>query len=261
MKSCPTCNRTFPDDTLAFCLVDGAILSAPYDPEATQAFPFPHNTDRTKAAKTIPSTAPQPIFTPDTNQNQSSEKRSKKSSLIFGVLIILVLVTGLIIGLGWNSWFGKSSQEKESSAGTQNDNNTLTVTSTSAKPSATPTASPQSTPSPKTTPLEVRKIDITGNWTGTFANRDAYLFINSQSGNSFSGILKNSKGALIAISGRVNPDSRQISMQENRVVEEVKEGPDWILGTNSGSVSADGKGMSGSGKDKAGHSYSWTFTK
>jgi uncharacterized membrane protein HdeD (DUF308 family) len=32
MKSCPTCNRTYPDDTLAFCLMDGSVLSAPYDP-------------------------------------------------------------------------------------------------------------------------------------------------------------------------------------------------------------------------------------
>lgn len=37
MKSCPTCNRTFPD-TLSFCLVDGAILSAPFD---TQVDPPP----------------------------------------------------------------------------------------------------------------------------------------------------------------------------------------------------------------------------
>lgn len=34
MKSCPTCNRTYPDDTLAFCLMDGSVLSAPFDPEA-----------------------------------------------------------------------------------------------------------------------------------------------------------------------------------------------------------------------------------
>jgi hypothetical protein len=32
MKSCPTCNRTYPDDTLAFCLMDGSVLSAPFDP-------------------------------------------------------------------------------------------------------------------------------------------------------------------------------------------------------------------------------------
>ncbi len=34
MKGCPDCNRTF-EDTLTFCLVDGAILSAPFDTEAT----------------------------------------------------------------------------------------------------------------------------------------------------------------------------------------------------------------------------------
>jgi hypothetical protein len=38
MKSCPTCNRTF-DDTFTFCLVDGAILSAPYDSQATLIIP------------------------------------------------------------------------------------------------------------------------------------------------------------------------------------------------------------------------------
>ena len=33
MKRCPTCERTF-DDTLTFCLVDGSILSAPFDPHS-----------------------------------------------------------------------------------------------------------------------------------------------------------------------------------------------------------------------------------
>jgi hypothetical protein len=44
MKSCPTCNRTYPDDTLAFCLVDGAVLSAPYDPQETRRIPPPRTT-------------------------------------------------------------------------------------------------------------------------------------------------------------------------------------------------------------------------
>src|SRR5262245_53699762 len=30
MKSCPTCNRTFAD-SMSFCLVDGSILSAPFE--------------------------------------------------------------------------------------------------------------------------------------------------------------------------------------------------------------------------------------
>jgi len=44
MKSCPTCNRTF-EDTLTYCLVDGAILSAPFDPQATQRIPEARNTN------------------------------------------------------------------------------------------------------------------------------------------------------------------------------------------------------------------------
>ncbi|HEY0379222.1 MAG TPA: hypothetical protein VGC87_20060 [Pyrinomonadaceae bacterium] len=38
MKSCPACNRTF-EDTLTFCLVDGSILSAPFNPSATHEQP------------------------------------------------------------------------------------------------------------------------------------------------------------------------------------------------------------------------------
>jgi len=39
MKSCPTCNRTYPDDAQVFCLMDGAVLSAPYDASETRAAP------------------------------------------------------------------------------------------------------------------------------------------------------------------------------------------------------------------------------
>jgi hypothetical protein len=39
MKACPTCNRTYFDDTFTFCLSDGALLSAPYDPQATLILP------------------------------------------------------------------------------------------------------------------------------------------------------------------------------------------------------------------------------
>ena len=38
MKSCPECNRTF-EDTLTYCLIDGSILSAPFDPQATLIIP------------------------------------------------------------------------------------------------------------------------------------------------------------------------------------------------------------------------------
>jgi uncharacterized protein YegL len=51
MKSCPTCNRTF-EDTFTFCLVDGSILSPPYDPKATLVLPQSQN--RESAPTKIP---------------------------------------------------------------------------------------------------------------------------------------------------------------------------------------------------------------
>lgn len=261
MKSCPTCNRTYPDDTLAFCLVDGSVLSAPYDPEATQSFQFPQNTEPSRVDKTIPSTAPQPEFPANFKQNQTADKPRRKSGLIFGIIIIIVLAVGLAIGLSWNFLFGSGNSKAKQSASENQNNNVASKPSPTAPPSASATVTPQSTPSPKSTPSITNKIDVTGTWTGTFANRDAALFINSQSGDSFSGILKNSKKAIVSISGRLNFDTRQISIQENRVVEEATEGPAWVLGSESGSLSADGKKISGSGKDKAGHAYTWTFSK
>jgi len=35
MKICPTCKRTYNDETYTFCLEDGSLLSTSYDPEAT----------------------------------------------------------------------------------------------------------------------------------------------------------------------------------------------------------------------------------
>jgi len=44
MKSCPICNRTF-EDTFTFCLADGSLLNAPFDPHATLAIPEPRQTE------------------------------------------------------------------------------------------------------------------------------------------------------------------------------------------------------------------------
>ncbi len=43
MKTCPNCNRTF-EDTFTFCLADGSLLNAPFDPQATLTIPEPRQT-------------------------------------------------------------------------------------------------------------------------------------------------------------------------------------------------------------------------
>lgn len=47
MKTCPKCNRTYADESFSFCLDDGALLSASYDPEATLFIPTAIQTDST----------------------------------------------------------------------------------------------------------------------------------------------------------------------------------------------------------------------
>lgn len=57
MKSCPTCNRTYSDDGFTFCLNDGALLSAPYDPHATLILPS-RRTERSPAGENRPTSPP-----------------------------------------------------------------------------------------------------------------------------------------------------------------------------------------------------------
>jgi uncharacterized membrane protein YeaQ/YmgE (transglycosylase-associated protein family) len=73
MKTCPTCSRTF-DDSFTFCLIDGAILSAPFDSQATLVIPKARNTNppptellaSTAAAKdpNVPPTVASPLLQP-----------------------------------------------------------------------------------------------------------------------------------------------------------------------------------------------------
>src|ERR671926_160946 len=47
MKRCPTCNRTYTDSSLNYCLEDGTPLTAdapPVDPNATLAYPAARDT-------------------------------------------------------------------------------------------------------------------------------------------------------------------------------------------------------------------------
>jgi hypothetical protein len=44
MKQCPSCRRTFSDDTLVYCLEDGSALGHVYDTSATQIIPPPRVT-------------------------------------------------------------------------------------------------------------------------------------------------------------------------------------------------------------------------
>jgi hypothetical protein len=97
MKACPTCNRTYADESLTYCLADGALLSAPYDPEATQRLHLPHtnNSANTEVLVSAPPTL-QPI------------KQTDRSSLKYIVLALVVLIAGVGITVWLNSGADKT---------------------------------------------------------------------------------------------------------------------------------------------------------
>ena len=107
---------------------------------------------------------------------------------------------------------------------------------------------------------------MTGTWLGNFGTRNnpATLVIAQQSGDSFDGtlIVRDSKvdwTYRINIKGYCNSKTNEIAIHEHRVLSE----PwwcDWRRGENKGTLSLDGKEMSGKGKDSR-DSYSWSFVK
>lgn len=83
MKRCPTCNRTYADESISFCLSDGALLSAPFDSEATVSF----------GDHQLPTA--QPYLVQDTTAPPSSPNRA--------LLIVAALLATAILG-GVATW-------------------------------------------------------------------------------------------------------------------------------------------------------------
>jgi len=102
--------------------------------------------------------------------------------------------------------------------------------------------------------------DLRGTWTGTYGplGGAATMVIKSHQGNVFEGEL--SQGPVVVVfTGTVTAGS--VNIKQTRVVK----GTGWSLGEDSGTVSADGKTMSGTGTDATGGpmglTYQWSFTR
>ena len=86
MKRCPTCQRTFSDPNLTFCVDDGTPLVTETDDEATVV-----NASSNKAPAYQP-----PSYVPSGSVRQNS---SRTWPWILGLLVVLVLIIGgLVIG-------------------------------------------------------------------------------------------------------------------------------------------------------------------
>ncbi len=102
MKTCPTCQRTFSDESLTFCLVDGSVLSAPSDPNKTLVMPEPRVTDPPRSnveppQSTILAVSPQAAFAVHQPINRG-EKRSGPWLWIGLALTFAILILAVIVG-------------------------------------------------------------------------------------------------------------------------------------------------------------------
>ncbi|HXM50651.1 MAG TPA: discoidin domain-containing protein [Pyrinomonadaceae bacterium] len=94
MKRCPKCNRKYKDDTLKFCLEDGAALSEAVrdsDPPATEMMPRGGPTLKPAASPTIPSYPDAGDFRPS-----QSDARATNPILTAGVVAIVLLLVALV---------------------------------------------------------------------------------------------------------------------------------------------------------------------
>jgi len=155
-----------------------------------------------------------------------------------GVFVALVLVVGVVIGINYVVTHLKASR----------DGAVQTLNQNSAPPPAVV--------------VPAADVDLRGAWAGTYGplGYATKLVIDNQDGNSFGGQLE--QGTFrVAFKGTYDSTSRTLTMQQT----EVLSGEGWNLGEDVGKVSADGKKISGTGKDPVGESlgmtYQWSFTR
>ena len=181
MKECPQCKRTYADETLAFCLADGALLSAPYDPNATLRLSTPTDPSDLASAKASPPVeapaAPETLRMPapaDPHAHSkttevlrtptASESARPRSNPLW--LYSSIALAGLFVGAVVIIWMMSGKTGTESSAANSNTVREPAQTVSSSQAAPEPTAPP---------------IDISGSW------RDQFGFVSyiTQQGNSF----------------------------------------------------------------------------
>lgn len=151
MKQCPRCNRTYADDTLSYCLEDGAALIKGYDPDATQISPFPSSSPPAPTIYAGFSPPPSVPATPPAGQPVPPPPAPRRGFPIgVGAMVLAALVVGLLIG---GFIFQSYSPSSSDAAAVSPTPRLVTTAPTKPTPApATPTPMPTATPSQMATP-------------------------------------------------------------------------------------------------------------
>jgi hypothetical protein len=205
MKQCPVCRSTYADESLRFCLQDGAPLesvrgAASSDEFKTLVLPESAATGGGEsqpteildlgAAATVPPRQPPPTVphrprdtNPVTAQPVTSQPRARSTGAIVGLTIAATIVL-LALG-GLSAWLllrdGDGTAKVRRTPAIENQNSAPPDSNT--RPSvpnanATPSASPRITPTPSPTPAMMGSAEekevraALGGWLASFRARD-----------------------------------------------------------------------------------------
>jgi serine/threonine protein kinase len=171
----------------------------------------------------------------------------KWTLVAFGGMLSLLLIVGFVVALKYGlEYFKANSNQSVNSNSTQQTTTSPTETATNTNEATT----------------NINAGDLRGTWTGTYGplGQPATLNIKNHKVDKFDGVLEQG-GIRVAFRGTFNSSSGAITMKQSAVLS----GEGWSLGEDTGTLSADGQTMSGSGKDSMGGAlgitYPWSFTK
>ena len=179
-------------------------------------------------------------------QRVAARSSSKWWIVVPAALFVVVALLVTVIALNFVLGRLRASREVARSVSENSAPQTVNVNSAPVQP-------PSSIDSP---------TNLKGTWAGTYgpAGYATKLVINNLKDNALDGVLE--QGATrVAFKGTFDPQSRSVRLTQT----EVLSGADWSLGEDVGTLSADGKKLSGTGKDAVGGlmgiSYNWTFER
>lgn len=180
MKQCPTCHRTYTDDTLVYCLDDGSVLDAAYDPQATQIIAPPRRTDPMPTAVFLPPTQPaqqhhQPPVPFAPVQPQPAPRQGVNPAVVY----VLVALLALLVGGGVVALILRPAARDETTSSSPSTTKQDAATTASREPAtkeqqalptsgnlSTPTPLPVDTPRPQPSPAaaQPRQEGVPGNY-------------------------------------------------------------------------------------------------
>jgi hypothetical protein len=157
MKRCPTCNRTYTDLSLNFCLEDGTpLITGAADPNATIRYPGARDTSEpppteiyrpTAPAVSSRPTAPPPPPPPQWSPAPAQPPRKKSNAvwwILGGLAAVAVIGVGLVVMLIALASLGSNVNNSNVNANTRNENRNSNISANTNANANTNTSLPAS---------------------------------------------------------------------------------------------------------------------